>query len=127
MVVLTRNMVSDQEPLDNGFINLNVQKGVFIDGHECADVIEYHNQFLTKMEALKPSLVEFEESSLIKPKTYPDDCAIKSSNRQSVILITHNKSTFNANNSRQQVWQKDDHSTLRSKGKEKRIIVSDFL
>lgn len=75
----------------------DVQKGVFIDGHERPDVIEYRNQFLAEIEALRPYLVEFEKSGFIKPKTYPDDCAVGGPNRQSGILITHDESTFNAN------------------------------
>ena len=87
-------------------------------------MIEYCNKFLAEMEALKLYLVEFEEDSLMKSKTYPNDCTIGGSEKQLIILITHNESTFNANDSCQQVWQKESHSTLCSKGKGKRIMVS---
>ena len=79
------------------------------------------------MEALKPYLVKFEENGLMKPKIYYKDCAVGGLEKRPVILITHDESIFNANDSRQQVWQKDGHSTLCPKGKGKGIMVSDFL
>lgn len=90
-------------------------------------MIEYCNKFLAEIEVLKPYLVEFEEDGSIKPKTYLNNCAIGGFEKRSVILITHDESTFNANDNCQQVWQRKSHSTLRPKGKGKRIIVSDFL
>ena len=90
-------------------------------------MIEYRNKFLAEMEALKPYLVEFEEDGSMKSKTYPDDCTVGGSEKRPIILIAHDESTFNANNGRRQVWQKEGHSTLHSKGKGKGIMVSDFL
>lgn len=52
------------------------------------------------MDALKPYLVEFEDDGTMKPKTYPKDFAIGGSDRRPIILITHDKSTFNANDGR---------------------------
>lgn len=100
---------------------------MFIDGHERSDVVEYRKKFLAEIEALKPYLVEFEENGSIIPKTYPENCAIGSPDRRPVILITHDESTFNANDGRRQMWQKDGHSILCPKGKGKGIMVSDFL
>ena len=54
----------------------DIRKGVFIDGHERPDVVEYRNQFLREIEAVKPYLVEFEEDGSVKSKIYPEDCAV---------------------------------------------------
>lgn len=105
----------------------DVQKGVFIDGHERPDVTEYRDQFLSEMETLKPYMVEFEEDGSMKPKIYPEDCAVGGPNKRPVIFITHDESIFNANDGRRQVWQNDRHSILRPKGKGRGIMVSDFL
>lgn len=42
-------------------------------------------------------MVEFEEDGTIKDKIYPHDCAVRGKNWQLVILITHDKCTFFAN------------------------------
>ena len=42
-------------------------------------------------------------------------------------MITHDKSTFSANDSYQKVWTLEGHGILRSKGRGKGIMVSDFL
>lgn len=75
-----------------------MRKDVFIDGHERSDVVEDRNNFLKKMEELKPYMVEFEEDGAMKAKTYPSDCAVGGSNRRLIVVITHNKCTFSANN-----------------------------
>lgn len=110
-----------------GYSWRDVRKGVFIDGHERSDVVEYRKKFLAEIQALKPYLVEFEENGSMKPKDYPKDCAVGGPDKRPVILVTHDESTVNANDGRRQVWQKDGHSTLRPKGRGKGIIVSDFL
>ena len=42
-------------------------------------------------------------------------------------MITHDESTFSANNGRQKVWTLEGHGILRSKEKEKGIMMSNFL
>lgn len=68
--------------------------------------MEYHNQFLREIEAIKPYFIEFEKDSSIKSKIYLENYAIKGLNLQPIIFIIHNKSIFNVNNCQRQVWQK---------------------
>lgn len=105
----------------------NVQKGVFTDGHERPDVIEYRKTFLADMSALLPYLVEFQEDGSILEKQYPQDCAVNGPNRRPIIMITHDESIFSANDGRRSAWIQEGHSILRPKGKGKGIMVSDFL
>lgn len=42
-------------------------------------------------------------------------------------MITHDESTFSANDGRRQAWIEEGHNVLRPKGKGKGIMVSDFL
>lgn len=104
-----------------------VQKGVFYDGHEREDIVEYRKKFLEEMKKLLPYFVEFGEDGSILPKEYPDDCAIGEPNRRPIIMITHDESTFLANDGRQRVWTLDGHGILQPKGKGRDIMVSDFL
>ena len=100
---------------------------MFIDGHERPDGLEYRNQFSREIEAIKPYLVEFEEDRSMKSKIYLEDRIVGGSNRQPIIFITHDESTFNANDGQRQVWQEKNHSILRPKGRGKGIMISDFL
>lgn len=54
-------------------------KTVFIDRYEHSDIVKDWNNFLIKMENLKPYIVKFKEDNKIKPKIYLD-CIIKRSN-----------------------------------------------
>lgn len=82
----------------------DVCKDVFIDEHKWSDVIEDWKNFLQKVEELKPYIVEFDENGAMKSKIYPADCAVGKINRQPVIVITHDKYIFLANNRIQKVW-----------------------
>ena len=43
------------------------------------------------------NLVEFDSSGTILDKSYPEDCEVGGSQRRPIILITHDKSAFSAN------------------------------
>ncbi len=103
------------------------QKSVFFYGHEREDVVEYKKTILSEMKSLLPHFVEFSDDGSILPKVYPDDCAIERSDRRPVIMITHDESTFSANNCRRKIWTLDRHGILGPKGKRKEIMVSDFF
>ena len=99
-----------------GFVYKEVRKDVFIDGHERPDVVEDWNCFLTKMEELKPYMIEFNENSAMKAKNYPDDCAVGGEERRPIIVITHDECTFSAND-----------GFLRPKRRGQEIMTCDFL
>ena len=80
-----------------------VQKGVFFDGHKWEDVVEYRETFLSKLKLLLPYFMGFSDNSSILPKAYPDNCIVGGSDQRPIIMITHDKNTFSANNSRQKV------------------------
>ena len=89
-------------------------------------MVEYRNLFFKEMESLLPYLVEFNNDGTILPKEYPYDCAIGGPNRQPIIMITHDESTFSANDSRRKIWTLEGHGILRPKGRGRGIMVSDF-
>lgn len=61
-------------------------------------MVEYCNQFLGKIETIKPYLGKFEEDSFIKSKIYLENSAAKGLNWRLMIFIIYNKSIFNAIN-----------------------------
>ncbi len=50
---------------------------MFIDGHERLDMVENQNNFLTRIEDLKPYIVKFKKYVAIKPKIYLSDCILR--------------------------------------------------
>lgn len=105
----------------------DVKKGVFIDGHERPDVVEYRKWFLDEMERLSPYFVEFTPSGDMKEKTYPSDSEVGGPNKRPIIVITHDESVFSANDGKHQAWVYEDSTILRPKGRGKGIMASDFL
>ena len=79
------------------------------------------------MKLLLPYLVEFREDGTMISKEYPNNCAVGGPNRQPIIMITHDESTFSAHDSRRKVWTLEGHGILRPKSKGRGIMVSDFL
>ena len=93
-----------------------------MDGHERADVIEYRNHvFLPRWQQYLPRMVTFlENGSWSIPDTLP-------AGEKPLVLITHDESTFNANDGKRQLWVKDRKQPLRPKSRGKGIMVSGFL
>ena len=59
------------------FVYKKVDKDVFIDSYERPDMVKDRNCFLTKIEELKPYMVEFNEDGAMKAKDYLVDCAVR--------------------------------------------------
>ena len=75
------------------------QKVFFFDGHEREDVMKYQETFLEEMKSLLPYFVEFQDDGIILPQEYPENYAVGGPNQQPIIMITHDESTFLANDS----------------------------
>ena len=104
-----------------GFNWRDVRKGVYVDGHEREDVVGYRqNEFLPQLAALRPSLVEWDAKLKRVPKELPNGEKWK-------VFVTHDESTFYANDGRHQMWIEGEKQPLRPKGKGRGIMVSDFL
>ncbi len=66
-------------------------------------MLEYRKTFLSEMKSLLPYFVEFFDNGSILPKVYLDDYAVGRSDQRPIIMITHDKSTFSANDGRLEV------------------------
>jgi hypothetical protein len=80
----------------------DVKKGVFLDGHERDDVVEYRQKFLEDMHRLLPCLVEFVADGSIQEKVYPADGTVGGPDRRPIVMITHDESIFSANDGKHQ-------------------------
>lgn len=79
------------------------------------------------MSDLEPYLVEFNSERNIEEKVYPDDYQIGGENCWLVIVIIHDECTISANDRKIHKWQCKRDTFLCLKGKERGIIISDFL
>lgn len=75
----------------------DVHKDMFIDEHEQPNVVEDRRVFLYKIEEIKLYIVEFDENSTIKLKTYRSNCTVENNHWQTIIIITNNKYRFSVN------------------------------
>lgn len=90
-------------------------------------MIKYREIFLNKIKLLLPYFVGFFDNKSILPKVYSDNYVGNRSDQTPIIIIIYDKSIFPINDSCQKVRTLEGHSILRPKGKEKGIIMSDFL
>lgn len=109
----------------------DILKEIFLDEHKREDVVEYRETFLKKMKLLLPYLVKFREDDTRIPKeylnNYVDNYIVGRPNCRLVIMITHNKRTFSANNSHQKIWTLEKHGIFHPKGRGRGIMILDFL
>ena len=110
----------------------DIKKGVFVDGHERADVVEYRKVFVERFLEIAKYAREWEETGsmegagLRKIEKGPPAMAGCEDGRE-IIFVTHDESTFSSNDGRRSCWIKEGESVLRPKGRGKGIMVSDFL
>lgn len=99
-----------------------VSKNVYIDGHEKEDVVEYcQKDFLPAWASFERRMVKFsEDGSWSKPPSLKEG-------EKPLVLVTHDESTFNANDGKRRIWIEKEKSSLRPKGRGKRIMASEFL
>lgn len=71
---------------------------MFVDRHEQFDIVDNCANLLKKIEELKSYMIEFFEDDVMKLKVYLSDYVVEGENCQLIIIITHNKYTFFANN-----------------------------
>src|SRR4051794_18010418 len=103
-----------------GFFFENSRKDVYIDGHEREDVVKYRKIFLKSWQKMSSQFVIFREyGSWDEPSN--------NSSLPPLVLVTHDESTFNANDEKRRLWMKKGEQPIHSKGKGKGIMVSVFL
>lgn len=120
-----------------GFRHCRITKNVFVDGHERDDVVEYRNDiFLPNWLRYRQRMVQFDEDGGYK---LPSECKLGSDGNyyfedgtRPLVLVTHDESTFNANDGKKSGWFKvgEDGKAempIQPKSRGKGIMVSLFL
>ena len=106
---------------------LDHKKGVYIDGHERQDVVDYRKKFLRKMVAtgfLNKDNAPTSEAALSLPSDL--QCPSQEQLKKTVFLF-HDESIFSSNEDQTTQWGTDDMVLIKPKGKGNGMMVSDFI
>lgn len=96
--------------------------GMYLDGHERQDVVEYRVGFLERMEMYTTRMVEYKKDGEVATPL-----SLKPGEKR-LILLTHDESTFYAHDQRKVMWRAQDATPIpHAKGQGQSIMVSDFL
>lgn len=109
-----------------GWRHSMVKKGIYIDGHERKDVVEYWDEtFLLKIKVFQSRMATWEldkstkELKRIAPTLEPA--------QKEIITQFQDESCFHANEVTGSAWLRDSEQPLRNKSRDRLIHVSDFV
>jgi hypothetical protein len=101
------------------------QNGIYIDGHERDNVVQYRKAFIEQWKAYDKRFHQWDDDGNLCP--LPQGFPIPGG-RFHLILVTHDELTFYQNDERKVAWAHPDKAaTPKQKGEGQSIMVSDFL
>ena len=105
-----------------GMDYLRYSKGLYIDGHERSDVIEYRDAFLSRMSDHAKYFFRYDgdNMNIVTPPSL-------SSDQRPRILVTHDESCFSSHDGKATIWMDANDRPLRPKGQGRSIMVSEFM
>jgi hypothetical protein len=101
--------------------------GMYIDGHEREDVVQYRTAFVQRFKQYERRFHLWDDNGeeLPPPRGFP---VPEAAGRFRLVLVTHDESTFFQNDQRKVYWdQKGSSKNPRPKGDGQSLMVSDFL
>lgn len=97
------------------------KKGMYLDGHERTDVVEYRKRFLKEMEVHEKRMPQYEGDNMeMKMPPLPEGA-------RPLVMVVHDESCFQSNDGRKTCWLDENHRQIRPKGPGKSLMVSAFL
>lgn len=102
------------------------RNGMYIDGHECEDVVEYWNRFIAWWREYEKRMVLFDNDGnvLLTPQGFD----VPQGARFRLIAVTHDKSTFYAEDRQKNYWHPPNQKPVpERKGEGESLMISDFL
>jgi len=106
-----------------GWIYSETKKGVYIDGHERADVVAYRENFLQLMKEYEKRMIRAKDGD---PDTLEMPIDLSNEERP-LVFYTHDESVFYSNDGQRVIWHPKGEMPLRKKGRGRSIMVSEFL
>ena len=104
-----------------------LKNGMYLDGHERPDVVDYRQQFVECWMGYEQHFHRWDhdETELPRPNGFLVPGAI---GRFHLVLVTHDESTFYQNDEHNMGWSHSiSKSHLKAKGNGQTLMVSDFL
>lgn len=102
------------------------KKGMYIDGHEREDVVEYRKAFVKRWKEYEKRFVIYDNDGNVV--STPTGFPVPQGVRFRLILVTHDESTFYENDRRKTHWIHNDAKPVaQKKGEGQSIMASDFL
>jgi hypothetical protein len=104
-----------------------LKNGMYLDGHERPDVVEYREAFVKRWMGyeLRFHRWDHDGTELPRPNGFP---VPEANGRFRLILVTHDESTFFQNDERNTGWSHASSKTKpKAKGNGQSLMVSDFL
>ena len=110
-----------------GFERVKASKGWFTDGHERADVVQERIAFLKMMEDIEPRMCSWIDDDVLGPMSIEviPEC-VSSGRRRKAVLVTHDESTFYANDGKSHFWMENNKKKLLPKSSGQSIMISGF-
>ena len=99
-----------------GFSQVHHQKGVYFDGHDRDDVVQYRNIFLATMDELDKKSLTVDNTTLQLDE-----------GEKPLIRVVHDESTYYANADQTFFWGDEHTNVLKQKSLGAAIMVSDFI
>ena len=97
------------------------KKGVYIDGHERDDVVQYRDAFLSRMIPLMDRMVWWDGDEM---EHSLERLNIEDSQ---IVWVSHDESVYYSNDDGGKGWGSEEHPDIHKKGKGRCIMVSDFI
>ena len=114
------------------YLPTHSKRGVYKDGHERKDVVEYREQFVAEMRELEathppppaPSdgITPDDEMDRARELAKAEDRFV-----EKLVTITHDETTFHANDDLRYAWQEAGTNPLLPKSQRGGIMVADFV
>jgi len=102
------------------------RKGMYIDGHEREDVVEYRKGFVERWKEYEKCFIIYNNDRNVV--SIPTGFPVPQGVRFRLILVTHDESTFYENDRRKTLWINDNTKAVaEKKGEGQSIMVSEFL
>ena len=101
------------------------RNGMYIDGHEREDVVEYRKAFVTRWKEYEKRFVIYDNDG--HEISRPEGFAVPGV-RFRLILVTHDESTFYENDRRKTKWvHESEKAVAEKKGEGQSVMASEFL
>jgi hypothetical protein len=94
---------------------------LFFDGHEREEHVEYRNEWSKRIMEYREysETYSYEDVSIVVPPTLPP-------NVKQHVFVTHDESTFYANDHQQYAWLEESESFILPKSQGRSIMISEF-